>query len=77
MPGETPASLVSWLIATDEVQDLQRRDRFECMPEPTGSWMVWDEARERPAELAGVPLVGLAENEARSLCRLFNLARAA
>jgi hypothetical protein len=37
---------------------LMPRDRFECLQETPGSWMVWDHAGGAPARLGGVELRG-------------------
>jgi hypothetical protein len=34
------------------------RDRFECLKEDSGSWMVWDHKGGAPAKLGGVELRG-------------------
>jgi hypothetical protein len=42
--------------------------RFKCLPEPSGTWMVWDCKTERPAELGGCVLRGRSEERARAAC---------
>ncbi|MER8375532.1 hypothetical protein [Mesorhizobium sp. M1409] len=34
------------------------RDRFECLQETSGSWMVWDYKSGAPARLGGAELQG-------------------
>ncbi|UVK46415.1 hypothetical protein BPNPMPFG_002058 [Mesorhizobium sp. AR07] len=34
------------------------KDRFECLQETPGSWMVWDHKGGAPARLGGVELRG-------------------
>ena len=45
--------------------------RFVCIKEPTGTWAVWDEEYDRPADLFE-PLVGLGETHAQAACRILN-----
>ncbi len=42
--------------------------RFECRPEPSGRWTVWDCKTQRPAELGGCQLSGRKEELARAAC---------
>lgn len=35
-----------------------RGDRFECLKDDSGSWMVWDHKGGAPARLGGVELRG-------------------
>ncbi len=42
--------------------------RFECLPEPTGTWMVWDNRRNRLATLDSLPLGGRQKDRARAAC---------
>ncbi len=56
---------------------MQKQDRYECIEEPFGGWMVWDLRCDAPAEHAGAVLVGLAQSEAEAFCQLLNMARAA
>ena len=42
--------------------------RFECLPEPTGTWMVWDNSRNRLAMLGGRPLGGRPKDRAQAAC---------
>ena len=37
---------------------LEHLSRFECRPEPAGTWMVWDTVRKAPAKLGGCVLSG-------------------
>jgi len=45
-------------------------ERFLCAPEPGGTWQVQDKARQSVASLGGVPLSGLPEQQARTLCNV-------
>ena len=47
---------------------MEPHDRFTCMPEPTGTWMVWDRSTEAPATLGGCVLKGRSEVRARAAC---------
>jgi hypothetical protein len=47
-------------------------ERFECLLEPTGRWMVWDTVSRRPAQYMRNALVGLPRDKALLLCRLLN-----
>lgn len=49
-----------------------QNDRFTCILEPCGLWLVWDEARRAPAELPGLGMAGLSEAAARRRCRFLN-----
>ena len=51
-----------------------RGDRFECILDPCGLWLVWDGLRDAPAELGGACFSGLSELEARRYCRRLNIA---
>ena len=42
--------------------------RFKCLPDLSGTWMVWDNKTERPAELGGCVLHGRIEERARAAC---------
>ena len=42
--------------------------RFECVPEPSGTWMVWDNVKSAPASLGGCILRGRPKERARSAC---------
>ena len=48
----------------------ERSQRFECVMEPGGTWMVWDRHREAPVQFSVLTLIGLTRGEAFSLCRL-------
>ena len=47
-------------------------DRFEVVMEPTDRWIVWDKARNLPAEHSGLVLIGLSLTAAWMHCRLLN-----
>ena len=51
---------------------VQDNNRFECVEEPFDTWMIWDNAHERPAELGGLALIGLSYDSASILCRKLN-----
>jgi hypothetical protein len=53
-----------------------RGDRFKCILDPCGLWLIWDGLREAPAELGEVLFCGLSEMEARRNCRRLNIALA-
>jgi hypothetical protein len=42
--------------------------RFECLPEPTGTWMVWDNSRDALATLGDRPLSGRQKDRAQAAC---------
>lgn len=44
--------------------------RFRCLPEPSGTWMVWDEATGAVATLGGCVLRGRSEERARAACEI-------
>ncbi|AZO47883.1 MAG: hypothetical protein EOS58_18120 [Mesorhizobium sp.] len=44
--------------------------RFRCRPEPSGSWMVWDESDNAPGTLGGRSLVGRTWQRAKVACDL-------
>lgn len=46
--------------------------RFKCIPEPSGTWMVWDTMTEQPAELGGCVLRGRLEERARVACSILS-----
>jgi hypothetical protein len=48
------------------------QERFECLMEPTGTWMVWDTVDRRPAQYVRNTLIGLPRDKALFLCRLLN-----
>lgn len=49
-----------------------QRERFECLMEPTGRWLVWDAAIGQPAQYVRNNLVGLPREKALLMCRLLN-----
>jgi hypothetical protein len=51
---------------------LEETDRFEVVMDPTNLWIVWDKARELPAEHRGLVLIGLAYSAAWMRCRSLN-----
>ncbi len=52
-------------------------ERYECMMEPTETWMIWDHFRDLPAETPNIVLVGLSRDDAMAICRLMNVRLAA
>lgn len=48
----------------------QYRQRFRCVPEPSGTWMVWDDVMCAPAALGGYALKGRSEDRARAACEI-------
>lgn len=50
----------------------QQTERYECVGEPTATWMIWDNTDDAMAEIAGVALVGLFHGEAVAVCRMLN-----
>jgi hypothetical protein len=46
--------------------------RFEAVIEPTDRWLVWDKARDLPAEHAGLALFGLSRAQALMYCQMLN-----
>ncbi|KQZ13323.1 hypothetical protein ASD44_04005 [Mesorhizobium sp. Root554] len=44
--------------------------RFQCMPESSGTWMVWDNETGRPATLGGCIIGGRSEMRARTACEI-------
>ena len=46
----------------------KRAPRFTCLREPSGTWMVWDNAADRPAALGGCVLKGRSEHRAKAAC---------
>lgn len=65
----------SWPVATGQnnvvpdkavaggFEDLTSQ-RFECFPEPSGGWLVWDNEAEEPVVLSEVLLSSVSEREA-------------
>lgn len=47
-------------------------ERFECVMEPTGTWMIWDSLQKIPAELSQAALIGLEHSSALLFCKLLN-----
>ena len=41
-------------------------DRFSCILEPTGTWMVWDDVAGEPATLGGKILMGCTRERAET-----------
>ena len=60
---------------------LMPKDRFECLQETSGSWMVWDHTGGAPARLGGVELRGQDKHRAEVardiLRRIFRTGRSA
>ena len=50
-----------------------RQEQFECLMEPTNTWMVWDVVNGRPALYLRNNLVGLPRDKALLMCRLLNV----
>lgn len=48
----------------------ERHRRFCCLPEPSGTWMVWDNETGAPANLGGCSLKGRSEERARAACEI-------
>lgn len=46
--------------------------RFECFPDISDRWTVWDAVKDAPAEFGASALIGLSENEALSLASSMN-----
>ena len=46
----------------------KRAPRFRCLPEASGTWMVWDDLTDAPAMLGGSVLEGRSEERARAAC---------
>ncbi|MFK0688830.1 hypothetical protein ACFX5Q_11560 [Mesorhizobium sp. IMUNJ 23033] len=44
--------------------------RFRCRPEPSGTWMVWDDVDHAPASLGGCLLIGRTWQRAKVGCDL-------
>ena len=44
--------------------------RFCCVPEPSGTWTVWDRVTDAPAALGGCVLEGRGEDRARAACEI-------
>ena len=49
-----------------------QQERFECLMEPTNTWMVWDSVKECPAQYMKNHLAGLSRQKALLMCRLLN-----
>ena len=49
-----------------------KQERFECLMEPTETWMVWDAISGKPAHYMRNHLTGLPHDKALLLCRLLN-----
>ena len=48
----------------------KRAPRFRCLPEPSGTWMVWDDMTGAPASLGDGLLKGRSEDRARAACEI-------
>ncbi len=48
----------------------KRNQRFRCLPEPSGTWTVWDDVAGTPATLGGFELKGRSEDRARAACEI-------
>lgn len=44
--------------------------RFRCLPELSGTWMVWDDETGAPAMLDSCVLNGRSEERARTACEM-------
>ena len=47
-------------------------ERYECVMEPNGTWMVWDRERAAPAIYCSNPLIGLIRRRAVLYCGALN-----
>jgi hypothetical protein len=47
----------------------ENKPRFECVLEPTGTWMVWDNLEDEPAHLGSI-LVGCGRIHAEAAQRI-------
>ncbi|UVK46662.1 hypothetical protein BPNPMPFG_002355 [Mesorhizobium sp. AR07] len=56
------------LGATERLKD----ERFECFPEPSGGWLVWDNEADEPAMVAETVLSGVSEREASFVTDILN-----
>lgn len=54
----------------------RRGDRYDCIPDPWGTWVAWDKWAGVPAEVSGNVLIGLTQMEASEACRQLNEKRA-
>jgi hypothetical protein len=45
-------------------------NRFECLAEPSGTWMVYDNLRNMPASLGGRELCGRQKQRAEAACAI-------
>lgn len=52
------AGLANGTLDAERRNRLMPKDRFECLQEAPGSWMVWDHTGGAPARLGGVELRG-------------------
>lgn len=50
----------------------KRQERFECLMEPSNTWMVWDSVNGQPAQYLQNHLAGLPREKALLMCRLLN-----
>ena len=48
----------------------KRAPRFRCLPEASGTWMVWDDLTACPATLGGSVLKGRSEDRAKAACKV-------
>ena len=48
----------------------ERDQRFCCVPEPSGTWTVWDRVTGAPATLGGCVLEARSEDRARAACEI-------
>lgn len=49
---------------------VDQDSRFRCLPEPSGTWMVWDNETGAAAALGGCVLRGRTEERARAACEI-------
>ncbi|UVK49465.1 DUF982 domain-containing protein (plasmid) [Mesorhizobium sp. AR07] len=74
---------IRWLSATSQKHvdarnaclgalERQKDEHFECFPEPSGGWVVWDNDADEPAMLSGTVLSGVSEREAYIIIDILN-----
>jgi len=47
--------------------------RFEAILDPMDLWCIWDNRADTAADFAGMPLVGLTEDEAKAAIELLTI----
>jgi hypothetical protein len=48
------------------------RRRFECFPEPSGGWLVWDNDADEPVMVSGVVMSGISPHQAFFVTEILN-----